>query len=179
MRASRRRGRRPGAPSLQRTLGRSGDPPSRDRRSVRKADRRERLAAERDHHLFEERRRDDVGTDLSERHLGQRRPLVVVTPELSEFVRVTSHRHELDLRILCDLDHVLPLSFGILFRVPADLRARLLDVPLRFGVGEWMMPVQSTFGMEELCVIAASQTDVEPSAVADPWPCLRHLRDHH
>ena len=108
--------------------------------------------------------------------------LVVVTPEPAEFVRVTLRRYELNLRVLCDLDHALSLSFGILFRVPSDLRARLLDVrydvPLRFGVGEWMMPVQSTFVIEASGVIAASQTDLEPRAAADPWPCLRHLRDH-
>ena len=105
--------------------------------------------------------------------------LVVVTPEPAALVRQTSQDHHLDLQILCDIDYVLCLEFGVLFRVPLALRGTLLHgqshLSTSHGSDEWLMPIQSTFIIQRSGAIVAAQLDVMRRAGNDAYPILSKI----
>ncbi len=85
--------------------------------------------------------------------------LVAVTPESAAHARRTLRRLRLSLPVLCDLDHGLALSFGLLFRIPVETRAewldRHVDLGQRHGTDDWMLPLPATYVIRPTGLITA------------------------
>lgn len=97
--------------------------------------------------------------------------VAAVSPEISEYSRQLLKQERLSLTLLCDLDHGLSLSFGVLYCVPKPIQTRLIErginLPKRHGTQTWMLPVPATYIIDPSGVIAAVYINEDYTIRAD------------
>jgi peroxiredoxin len=108
--------------------------------------------------------------------------LVVVTPDTRHFPRELKREHGLDLTVLSDVDHGVSMAFGVLFSVPDETKAYYsnlgVDMAMRHGSADWMLPLPATYVIDQNGVI--QQALVEPDFTIRPEPseilrCIREI----
>ena len=106
--------------------------------------------------------------------------LVALTPETGGRAQELSRSRGLHTRVLADVDLVVAMAFGIVFRVPplysALLRSRGIDLAERSGNPAWFLPVPATFLVRRDGVIARSWVDIDFTRRAEPADVLDALR---
>lgn len=84
--------------------------------------------------------------------------LIAITPEAGGVALRTKVGRRLEFDILCDLDNTLAFEFGLMFRVPDDVRqaylARGIDFSKIYGNDSWMLPTPATYIVRRDGVIA-------------------------
>jgi peroxiredoxin len=75
--------------------------------------------------------------------------VVAITPEIGGVALKTKRERKLEFEILCDVDNGIAMEFGLLYRIPDDIRISYLKfnvkLPLYYGNDSWMMPIPATY----------------------------------
>ena len=75
--------------------------------------------------------------------------LAAVTAENCGGALLAKRERRLEFEILCDFENGLSLNFGLVFRVPDDIRDAYLsigiDFPLMYGNHSWFLPIPATY----------------------------------
>jgi peroxiredoxin len=107
--------------------------------------------------------------------------LVALTLDTGEFV--ASDRQSLRLRfpVLSDVDGGTALQFGMLYRVPDDLRAFYeglhIDIGQRHGDSTWYLPVPATFLVDRTGIVRHIHASGDVTDRMEPAEILSVLRE--
>jgi peroxiredoxin len=106
--------------------------------------------------------------------------LVAMTPETGGRAAAMKAAHGLHYQVLADVDLVVAMAFGIVFRVPprydALLRARGIDLAERSGNPAWFLPVPATFLVRPDGIIARAWVNIDFTRRAEPAEILDAVR---
>jgi peroxiredoxin len=98
--------------------------------------------------------------------------VVAITPETADLPRKLKKKERLNLRILSDVDYGVGADFGVVFAVPAVMKAELLelgvDLCARHGAAECMLPVPTTYVIGKDGIISAVFVDADFATEGDP-----------
>jgi peroxiredoxin len=107
--------------------------------------------------------------------------LAAVTPDTGTSLRSDKRANDLDYQVLSDVDNGLALLFGLVFRVPAYIRALWLkhniDLGARHGnsSGTWLLPLPATYIIDRQGIILHADVDPDFRRRLDPTDILRLL----
>lgn len=105
--------------------------------------------------------------------------LVAISPDTGDFPREFKKDRKLDLTILSDIDYGVGLAYGVLFPVPADMKAYLLGIGVDFyerhGTFTWLLPVPATFIVDQQGAIAAVYAETDMAKRPGPGAILKQL----
>lgn len=106
--------------------------------------------------------------------------LVAITPEAGGAALRTKVDRGLDLELLCDLDNLLALECGLVYKVSDDLRRayldRGIDLERIYGNTSWMLPAPATFVVRRDGTIAYANVAADFRFREDPAEILKHLQ---
>ena len=106
--------------------------------------------------------------------------LVALTPETGGRARATRQQHGLQFHVLADVDLVIAMAFGVVYRTPplyeALLRRRGVDLADRSGNPAWLLPVPATFLVARDGIIARTWIDPDFTHRAEPDDVAAALR---
>ncbi|OSJ33786.1 alkyl hydroperoxide reductase [Bradyrhizobium japonicum] len=106
--------------------------------------------------------------------------LVVVTPETRDFPRQLKRSLGLDLKVLSDVDYGVAISYGVLFKVPDEIKAhysgRGFDFGARHGSPEWMLPIPATYVIDAQGRIRSAFVEPDFTIREEPAEILASLR---
>lgn len=96
----------------------------------------------------------------------------MISPQLEKFSKQVAKKHHLTFPVLGDKENKVAAKFGLVFRLPDDLR----EVYTRFGIdlerhnGEdsWTLPLPGRFILDRRGIIIAA--DVDPDYTKRPEP---------
>jgi peroxiredoxin len=107
--------------------------------------------------------------------------LVAVTPDTGAALAATARASQIGYELLSDVDNGVGLSFGLIFRVPPEVRdlyRRLgIDLGARHGndTGEWLLPVPATYIVDRRGTIRHAALDPDFKHRMEPGEILRVL----
>lgn len=79
---------------------------------------------------------------------------IAITPETGDLPRNFKRDHQLDLKILSDVDLGVSLSYGLVSVVPAEIKSRLLHCGFDLSVPPfWMLPMPATYVLDQRGII--------------------------
>lgn len=109
--------------------------------------------------------------------------LAVITPEGGSQSAKLRRDKGLPFDLLCDLDLGVSTTYGLVFRVPEEMREGFLakdrNLPVRYGHDGWLLPVPATYVVGPDGVIRAAHVDIDyrrrmaPEAILDALADLR------
>jgi peroxiredoxin len=106
--------------------------------------------------------------------------LVVLSPETRDLPRQLKRELNLDLTMLADVDHGVAISYGVLFRVPEEIKAHYAglgyDLGRRHGSTEWMLPIPATFVIDQDGVVRGSFVEPDFTIRQEPSDILNNVR---
>jgi peroxiredoxin len=106
--------------------------------------------------------------------------LVVLSPETRHLPRQLKRQLNLDLTMLADVDHGVAISYGVLFRVPAETKAHYAglgyDFGSRHGLTEWMLPIPATYVIDQEGVVRAAFVEPDFTIRQEPSDILATVR---
>ena len=106
--------------------------------------------------------------------------LAAVTPETRDFPRRLKQSLGLDLKVLSDVDYGVATSFGVLFRVPDEVKAYFsgqgVDFGARHGSPDWMLPIPATYVIDAEGRIRGAFVDPDFTIREEPEQILASLR---
>lgn len=107
--------------------------------------------------------------------------VIGVSPELGQLAFSPGHGHNLNFRMLCDLDNGLALQCGLLFRLTDDVieeyRADGLDLEKAYGNGSWFLPIPASYIVEPDGAISRAYVNPDFRYRMDPADILRAVED--
>jgi peroxiredoxin len=105
--------------------------------------------------------------------------VVAITPETADLPRRLKQKEHLNLTILSDVDYGVGVDFGVVFAVPAVMKAELLelgvDLSARHGSTECKLPVPITYVIDKDATISAVFVDAEFATDEDPDAIMSEL----
>ncbi|MDB5575883.1 MAG: AhpC/TSA family protein [Bradyrhizobium sp.] len=106
--------------------------------------------------------------------------VVVVTPETARFGLELKQRYNLNMPVLSDIGNVTGFQFGVVAVLPEYVRELFLglglNLPMRHGTGEWMVPLPATFVIDPSGSIAGTFVSPDITAVSDPRLVVEQVR---
>jgi peroxiredoxin len=106
--------------------------------------------------------------------------LVVLSPETRDLPRQLQRQLNLELTMLSDVDHGVAMSYGVLFRVPAETRTHYAglgyDFGHRHGSTEWMLPIPATYVIDQDGVVRGAFVEPDFTIRQEPSDILADLR---
>lgn len=107
--------------------------------------------------------------------------LVAVTPDTREAALSPKQRHQLGYQVLSDVDNGLGLLFGVIFRMPQDVRDQYLklgiDLGARHGNEAWLLPLPATYVIDRHGVIRHAELDTDFRRRMEPADIVRLLAE--
>jgi len=105
----------------------------------------------------------------------------VLSPETRDLPRQLKRQLNLDLTMLADVDHGVAISYGVLFRVPEETKARTTqglgyDFGHRHGSTEWMLPIPATFVIDQDGVVRGAFVEPDFTNRQEPSDILNKVR---
>lgn len=106
--------------------------------------------------------------------------IVVLTAETARFGLALKQQHNLNMPILSDIGHAIGLQFGVVAALPAHLKSLFkgigINLPLRHGTTEWMVPFPATFVIDQAGIIRAAFVEPDIMEVRDPRLIIEEVR---
>lgn len=106
--------------------------------------------------------------------------LVVLSPETRDLPRRLKRQLNLDLTMLADVDHGVAISYGVLFRVPDEIKAHYArqgyDFGHRHGSTEWMLPIPATYVIDQDGVVRGAFVEPDFTIRQEPSDILATVR---
>lgn len=98
--------------------------------------------------------------------------LVAISPQLVDYNHEVVERHGLTFDVLSDQGNRIAEEFGLVFRLPDDLRKLYMrfgiDLPKVNGDDSWTLPMPARFVIDQAGIIRAA--DVSPDYTRRPDP---------
>lgn len=105
--------------------------------------------------------------------------VVAITPETADLPRKLKEKERLNLRILSDVDYGVGADFGVVFAVPAVMKAELLelgvDLCARHGAADCMLPFPITYVIDKFGIISSVFVDADFATEGDPDMIMSEL----
>ena len=105
--------------------------------------------------------------------------VVLLSPETRHLPRQLKRELGLTLTILSDVDHGVAMSYGVLFRVPDQIKAYYsalgVDLASRHGASEWMLPIASTFTIDQFGTITGAFVELDHTIRQEPMEILANV----
>ncbi len=106
--------------------------------------------------------------------------LVAISPQLPQHSREVAEKHRLTFDLLSDEGNRVAQKFGLVFKLPEDLR----QVYLKFGInlpsvnGEdsWTLPMPARFVVDQTGTIRTADVDPDYTRRPDPARTVEALR---
>ncbi len=108
--------------------------------------------------------------------------LVAITPELPDHSLSTVEKHQLTFEVLSDLGNEVARQFGLVFQLPAELRAVYegfgIDLPKTQGNDRFELPIPGTFVIDRHVTVVMAFVDpdytkrLEPSEIVEALQAL-------
>jgi len=106
--------------------------------------------------------------------------LVVLSPETRDLPRQLKQQLNLDLTMLADVDHGVAISYGLLFRIPDEIKAYYsglgYDFGHRHGSTEWMLPIPATYVIDHDGVVKCAFVEPDFTIRQEPSDILLAVR---
>lgn len=106
--------------------------------------------------------------------------LLALTPDVGAWAREAKHNHGATFGVLSDVDYGVGLAAGVVFRIPAIYRARLMNAGIDFaerhGNGTEFLPIPAVFVLDRDGRVAWRFANVDFTRRADPGRILAALR---
>jgi peroxiredoxin len=107
--------------------------------------------------------------------------VIGVSPELGQLSFSAGHGHNLNFRMLCDLDNGLALQCGLLFRLTDDVIEEYLaegtDLAKIYGNGSWFLPIPASYIVEQGGAISRAYVNPDFRYRMDPADILGAVED--
>lgn len=106
--------------------------------------------------------------------------LIAISPELPDQSLTTAEKNALAFDVLSDLGNKVARAFGIVFTLPAELRAAMSAngkaLPGINGDESWELPVPATFVIDRNAIVALAHIDVDYRNRLEPDEILAALK---
>lgn len=106
--------------------------------------------------------------------------LVAITPDTGAVFHRPARRYGLRYHVLSDADNGVGLQFGVVYRVPDNLRAAYLklglDLESRHGNVAWFLPIPATYIVDCAGVIVHAELDCDFSHRMEPADIIARLK---
>lgn len=106
--------------------------------------------------------------------------LLALTPDIGPWARDATSNHRAALHVLSDVDYGVGLAAGVVFRIPARYRARLLDAEFDFaerhGTMPAFLPIPAAFVLDRDGRVAWRFANIDFTRRADPGHILTAVR---
>jgi peroxiredoxin len=106
--------------------------------------------------------------------------LVAISPQLLKYSRLTARKHKLTFDLLSDVGNKVARQFGLVFRLPDDLRHVYLklgvDLEKYNGDSSWNLPMPGCFVIDQNSVIRYAEADPDYTVRPDPEHILDVLK---
>jgi peroxiredoxin len=106
--------------------------------------------------------------------------LVVLSPETGNLPRQLKRRLNLDLTMLADVDNGVAISYGVLSRIPDEMKAHYAglgyDFGYRHGSTEGMLPIPATFVIDQDGVVRGAFVEPDFTIRQEPSDILNKVR---
>jgi peroxiredoxin len=106
--------------------------------------------------------------------------LLVLSPDTRDLPRQLKRQLNLDLTMQADVDYGVAISYGLLFRVPEEIKAHFLglgyDFGRRHGSTEWMLPIPATYVIDQDGVVKGAFVEPDFTIRQDPSDTLATAR---
>jgi peroxiredoxin len=98
--------------------------------------------------------------------------VVAITPETGGAALRTKKERDLPFEILCDVDNGVAMEFGLMFRIPDDIRPAYERAGVKlstfYGNDSWMLPIPATYVVGKDGVIAHAYVNSDYRERCDP-----------
>jgi len=106
--------------------------------------------------------------------------LVAITPEIPDQSLSTVEKHELTFEVLSDRGNEVAAQFGLVFQLPADLRAVYagvgIDLPTTQGNDHFELPIPGTFVMDQHGTVVTAFVNPDYTKRLEPSEIVEALR---
>ncbi len=107
--------------------------------------------------------------------------LAAVSPQLPDGSLTMAEKHALEFEVLSDAGNLVAGQFGLIFRLPDDLRAVYehawkLVLPQFNGDDSWTLPIPATYVIDRDGVIRYAFVDPDHTRRAEPDELLAAVR---
>ncbi|MHA6646264.1 peroxiredoxin-like family protein [Mesorhizobium sp. A623] len=106
--------------------------------------------------------------------------VVALSPDTRDLPRRLKQQLNLDLTMLADVDHGVAASYGIVYRVPDETKARYAglghDLGHRHGTSEWMLPIPATYVIDQDGVVRGAFIEPDFTIRQEPSDILSRVR---
>jgi peroxiredoxin len=107
--------------------------------------------------------------------------VIGISPALGKFSFAANHDHQLNFKMLCDIDNGLALQCGLLFRLTDDIIQRYLaaglDLSDVYGNASWFLPIPASYVIEPNGTIKNAFVNPDFRYRVDPEEILRAVAD--
>jgi peroxiredoxin len=106
---------------------------------------------------------------------------VAVSPQIEEYARASIEKNGLHFDVLADPGNAVGRRFGLVFRVPKDLKrvylAMKIDLPRYNGDESWELAMPARFIIDSAGIIRYADFDPDYTTRPDPEETLAALRE--
>lgn len=106
--------------------------------------------------------------------------MVVVSPQVPEYLRHSKEKNGLQCEVLGDPGNQIARQFGLVFQIPEELKqvytAMKIDLPRYNGDDSWQLPMTSRFIIDRESIIRYSVFHPDYTIRPDPTETLAVLR---
>ena len=106
--------------------------------------------------------------------------LVAITPERPDHSLSTVEKHQLTFEVLSDVGNEVARQFGLVFQVPAELRAVYesfgIDLPKTQGNDRFELPIPGTFVIDRDGTVVTAFVDPDYTKRLEPNEIVEVLR---
>lgn len=106
--------------------------------------------------------------------------LVAISPQMIQFARKSVKDSKLSFNVLCDTKNRVAKQFGLVFRLPDDLRKlyRSFGIDLeRFnGDDSWTLPMPARFILDQTSTILSAEANPDYTVRPEPEETIKVLK---
>ena len=107
--------------------------------------------------------------------------LVAISPELPEHTAATAQQNGVGFEVLSDHGNAVARQFGIVFRLPPDLKELYqagfgIDLAAKNGIPECELPIPATFVIDRSGIIRLAFVDPDYTKRLEPAEAVQAVR---
>jgi len=106
--------------------------------------------------------------------------VVAISPQLEQYGRETIRQHKLTFELLSDKGNRVAEQFGLVFKLPDDLR----QIYLKFGIdlekfngdSSWTLPIPGKVVVDSRSIVRVAEADPDYTVRPEPSQLIETLR---
>jgi len=109
--------------------------------------------------------------------------LVAISPQQEKYSRQVVKKHNLTFTVLCDPGNKVASQFGLVFKLPDDLRKVYSDFGIdlaRFnGDDSWTLPMPGRFILDLQGKVVSADVNPDYTVRPEPAEIIKNLKEFH